>query len=159
MARSDEVAAVLASRFRLASVTLGGRVSRPGTLQGGWRGGKVSAARHMMARKLRHDMLQVCTGGTSECEITLFEQLSKLVVACLSVQAETVVLERKLAEKSGEAARLSNARAALELAISKAEDSGFTLSQRKQALLMQLKSVLIHHFYLRHERSFCLAGY
>ena len=64
IARTDEVAAVLASRFRLASVTLGGRISRPGTLQGGWRGGTLSAARHMMARKLRHDMLQVCSSAS-----------------------------------------------------------------------------------------------
>ena len=87
VARSDEVAAVLASRFRLASVTLGGRVSRPGTLQGGWRAGKLSAARHMMARKLRHDMLQVCPGGTSRCEAMLFEQLSNILLhLCLCRQ-------------------------------------------------------------------------
>ena len=52
-------------------------------------------------------------------------------------QAETVMLEGKLAESSKVAERLSNARAALELTISKAEDSGFALSQRKQALVMR----------------------
>lgn len=62
----------------------------------------------------------------------------QLIDASASVQAETMVLEGTLAEISGEAARLSNARAALELAISKAEDSGFALSQRKQAPLKQL---------------------
>ena len=66
--------------------------------------------------------------------------VKQLTNAFASVQAEMVVLEGKLAESSGEVARLSNARAALELAISKAEDSGFALSQRKQALLLQLNS-------------------
>lgn len=68
--------------------------------------------------------------------------MKKFIDSSASVQAETVVLEGKLAESSGEVVRLSNARAALELAISKAEDSGFALSQRKQALLMQLNLVL-----------------
>lgn len=65
---------MLASRFRLASVTLGGRVSRPGMLQGGWRGGKLSAVRHTMARKLRHDMLQVCPGSSSSMSAMLYKQ-------------------------------------------------------------------------------------
>ena len=50
-----------------------------------------------------------------------------------------MVLEGKLAESSDEIVRLGNARAALELAISKAEDSGFALSICKQALLMHLR--------------------
>ena len=129
IARKDEAAALLASRFRLASVTLGGRVSRPGTLQGGWRGGAVSAARHMMARKLRHDMLQVCSGSNSMGGV-----VQRFGNQCIYiVQAETLTLKGKLAETSKEVARLSDARAALELSISKAEDSGFALSQRKKA--------------------------
>lgn len=59
IARTDEVAATLASKYRLGSVTLRGRVSRPGSLQGGWNGNRMSAGQHNMGRKLETDMLQV----------------------------------------------------------------------------------------------------
>lgn len=59
IARTDEVAAALATRFRLASVTLGSRVSRPGSLQGGFLGAGASRGMSAMAHKLDADMLQV----------------------------------------------------------------------------------------------------
>ena len=67
IARTDEVAATLASKFRLSSVTVSGRVSRPGSLQGGWNGNRVSAGQHIMGRKLDTDMLQVIASPSSAC--------------------------------------------------------------------------------------------
>ncbi len=61
LARTDGVAAELATRFRLASVTLGGRISRPGSLQGGSLGAGAPGRQSPMARKLEADMLQVAS--------------------------------------------------------------------------------------------------
>ena len=38
IAANAETAAALATRHGLASITLDGRISRPGSLQGGWQG-------------------------------------------------------------------------------------------------------------------------
>ncbi len=65
VARTDDVAAALATRFRLASVTLGGRISRPGSLQGGSLGAGAAGRQSLMARKLEADMLQVASPGAA----------------------------------------------------------------------------------------------
>lgn len=129
IARTSEVAAALASRFRLASVTVEGRVSRPGSLQGGWRSGGMSANQCFMARKLGADMLQVthsifywstAAGNYAATNVVLF------------TQAEAAVLTGKLAEVSAELVKYTDARTALEAAIAKEEDSACALSQHQR---------------------------
>ncbi|KAK9843744.1 hypothetical protein WJX81_004731 [Elliptochloris bilobata] len=119
IAHTDEVAAALASRYRLASVTLGGRVSRLGSLQGGWRGSSLSTGRHMMARKHKYDLLQAdCTLLDAHLQ-NLRRAESELVAKSSDDQAKAEELEEaaeRLRERAADQGTAEEAQTRLERA-------------------------------------------
>ena len=59
IAADAKTAAALATQHNLASVTLGGEISRPGSLQGGWHGGRPCT--QTASAMLEVSRVQVCS--------------------------------------------------------------------------------------------------
>ncbi|KAK9812833.1 hypothetical protein WJX72_004444 [[Myrmecia] bisecta] len=138
IARNDAVAAELIQRYGLPSVTLDGKVSHKGSLQGGWRGAN-SAKANRMAKKLQADKLQAEVSALEAQATQVQTQLSEVEsqmdrMATAALQAELSAAQ--LAQQQEAVARaklaLSQKRAAAAEAASVLAHLLASLDQKRQ---------------------------
>lgn len=85
IAADAETAARLATRFGLASVTLDGRISRPGSLQGGWQGAAPRTQTTAAVLELSLVQVRTATPVLPQCDTKTISAFDNCLCGFLTV--------------------------------------------------------------------------